>query len=140
MEPGFSCEECHMRFSCESEIKAHQRAVHRQMSWFSCHLCEVSFKSSVSLQSHLKERHSGKVRQHPFTCWICRDQGDIKSYPRYAKLMLLLFFNTVLFPTFIKICGQIKSLELTVFWWWSGGLPLVRPYSLINNDIKLLLS
>lgn len=61
--------------------------VDSSLCWFSCHLCEKTFRNSDDLQQHLKETHSGKSRQHAYLCWICREQSELKSYPKAGMLI-----------------------------------------------------
>lgn len=58
-----------------------------KLLWFSCHLCEKTFKNTTDLNQHLKDTHTGKSRQHAYLCWICREQSELKSYPKAGMLV-----------------------------------------------------
>ena len=74
-----SCPDCQLKFVSNNSLLYHQLRVHYVNDSLYCRLCEVTFKNSTGLLSHLKKhkdelelfRRTSEVEEKPFTCGTC---------------------------------------------------------------------
>ena len=82
----FPCAECNRKFNDNAKLQKHLQDEHGIVRWFPCHLCAKTFSDAVQAELHVKNVHSGKMKQHTYVCWLCADQGIIKSYTQPGML------------------------------------------------------
>ncbi len=85
-EPRFPCPECDMKYFVKVAMDNHMQKEHGISPQFPCHICGMTYYKVEKLHKHMKDQHEGKIKQHAFMCWLCKEKNQKKSYSMRSKL------------------------------------------------------
>ena len=83
----YSCSHCDNSYTTARLRDRHEQLKHSVAPRFPCHLCGLTYPDILTLQEHQANQHQGQVAAAGFSCVLCRQNGETKSYSKQVWLV-----------------------------------------------------
>lgn len=75
----YKCSKCYFVYPLIDDIRKHMSKAHPQSHTTYCKICKIRLSDDRQMQSHLLEKHAGKLNESQYSCNVCMKVCSKKS-------------------------------------------------------------